>query len=332
MDGPRDQLLARAALAGDQHREVVALQALNLVDDAVHRGAGADESGQQRLERPLADASTAAAIGRSRAPHRSKPCRATAAIMRTRRITVCPSGRAEATPRRAGRRLAADVLRRSSAPGAVGGAVSRPAARRCGRRPRRCPRARSTRTSPPGSSTKTTVMSAPTASSIAAVSSRASRSGSTAASTSRSHQRVVGVGGGADVLAGARPALGRCIAACTSSRSRVAPSDWKTCAACWKCRSAVDRAPALRGQAAERELADGRPDSVRRPARRRSSSARCRGRPRSCATAAPAGRRAAAGTRPRRRASCGDRAGSRPASGDARPPRCARRTAAPRWR
>ena len=48
-----DELLAGAALAGDQHREVVALQPLNLIDHPVHRGAGADEAGQQRLERPL---------------------------------------------------------------------------------------------------------------------------------------------------------------------------------------------------------------------------------------------------------------------------------------
>ena len=53
MNRARDQLLAGAALAGDQHGEVVALQPLNLIDDPVHRGAGADEAGQQRLERAL---------------------------------------------------------------------------------------------------------------------------------------------------------------------------------------------------------------------------------------------------------------------------------------
>ena len=47
----RDQLLAGAALAGDQHREVVALQPLDLIDHACHRGAGAEEARQQRLER-----------------------------------------------------------------------------------------------------------------------------------------------------------------------------------------------------------------------------------------------------------------------------------------
>ena len=45
MDGPGDQLLARAALAGDEHRQVVALQPLNLVDHTVHGGAGAYEAG-----------------------------------------------------------------------------------------------------------------------------------------------------------------------------------------------------------------------------------------------------------------------------------------------
>ena len=53
VDGARDEILAGAALAGDQHGQVVALQPLDLIGDALHRGAGADESRQQRLERPL---------------------------------------------------------------------------------------------------------------------------------------------------------------------------------------------------------------------------------------------------------------------------------------
>ena len=53
VDRARDQLLAGAALAGDQHGQVVALQPLDLLDDAAHRGAGAEEAGQQRLERAL---------------------------------------------------------------------------------------------------------------------------------------------------------------------------------------------------------------------------------------------------------------------------------------
>ena len=56
VDGARDEVLAGAALARNQHGEVVALHALNLLGDALHGGARADESRQQRLERPLHDA------------------------------------------------------------------------------------------------------------------------------------------------------------------------------------------------------------------------------------------------------------------------------------
>ena len=93
----RDQLLAGAALAGDQHGQVVALQPLDLLDDAGHRGAGAEKPGQQRLERRDRRPGPAGAGGRSRAAHSAKPCRATAAIIRSRRITGWPIGRGEAT-------------------------------------------------------------------------------------------------------------------------------------------------------------------------------------------------------------------------------------------
>ena len=56
---PRDQLLARPALAGDEHGEVVALHPLNLLDDARHRGAGGQEPGQQRFARLIEDVETA---------------------------------------------------------------------------------------------------------------------------------------------------------------------------------------------------------------------------------------------------------------------------------
>ena len=59
----RDEVLAGAALAGDEHGEVVALHALNLLGDALHGGARADESGQQRLERSLEHA--AGRLGRT---------------------------------------------------------------------------------------------------------------------------------------------------------------------------------------------------------------------------------------------------------------------------
>ena len=42
-----------AAFARDQHGQVVPLHALNLIGKPVHRRAGADESGQERLERSL---------------------------------------------------------------------------------------------------------------------------------------------------------------------------------------------------------------------------------------------------------------------------------------
>src|SRR5688572_5653048 len=54
VDRARDEVLARAALAGDEHRQRLPLHALNLIGHAGHGGAGADESRQQRLERALA--------------------------------------------------------------------------------------------------------------------------------------------------------------------------------------------------------------------------------------------------------------------------------------
>src|SRR6185295_1514888 len=49
----RDEILARTALAGDQHGEVVALQPLDLIGDLLHRRARADEAREERLELPL---------------------------------------------------------------------------------------------------------------------------------------------------------------------------------------------------------------------------------------------------------------------------------------
>jgi hypothetical protein len=53
MNRTGDEVLARAAFAGDQDREVVTLHTLNLIAQARHRGAGADESREERLERPF---------------------------------------------------------------------------------------------------------------------------------------------------------------------------------------------------------------------------------------------------------------------------------------
>ena len=55
VNGARHEILAGAALAGDQDGQVVALQALDLVGHPLHRRAGADEARQQRLELPLHD-------------------------------------------------------------------------------------------------------------------------------------------------------------------------------------------------------------------------------------------------------------------------------------
>ena len=93
MNRARDELLAGAALTGDQHGQVVALQPLNLLDDAHHRGAGAEEAGQQRLERLLVD--------------RPRPAQPAADARRTARIPARrrrrSSAAAAARPRPAGR-------------------------------------------------------------------------------------------------------------------------------------------------------------------------------------------------------------------------------------
>jgi hypothetical protein len=50
---PGDEFLAGAALACDQHGELIALQALDLIDHPRHQRTGAQESGNERLEWPL---------------------------------------------------------------------------------------------------------------------------------------------------------------------------------------------------------------------------------------------------------------------------------------
>ena len=127
VDRPRHEVLAGAALAGDQDGEVVALHPLNLIGDALHRRAGADEARQQRLERPLERRRRRASTGRSRAAQRSKPCRSTAHSVRNR----CRA-RAGERPRRSRRRRTAARPRR--------GRAARRAGRRAGRRIDRAPR------------------------------------------------------------------------------------------------------------------------------------------------------------------------------------------------
>ena len=83
MDGSRHELLAGSALSGDEHGQIVALQSLNLLDDAGHGRARRQESRQQRLERAIARPVDGSAE-RSRAAHSANPCCATAAIIRRR--------------------------------------------------------------------------------------------------------------------------------------------------------------------------------------------------------------------------------------------------------
>ena len=125
----RHELLAGSALAGDQHGEVVALHPLDLLDDAVHRGAGGQEPGQQRLERSIdrrgrPPPSMAIARGAQREP-----------LARDRgnhsRAAASPDGRSAAARRR-GRSA---VLRRR-------GRAARRGRRRRGRRRCRAPTAR----------------------------------------------------------------------------------------------------------------------------------------------------------------------------------------------
>ena len=83
MNRARNEILAGAAFARNQHREVVALHALNLLGDALHGGTRADKPRQQWLEWPLEHA-PAASAGRSRAAQRSNPWRSTAQSVRNR--------------------------------------------------------------------------------------------------------------------------------------------------------------------------------------------------------------------------------------------------------
>ena len=133
MDGARDQFLAGAALAGDQHRQIVALHPLNLIDDARHRGAGAEKPGQQRLERSIDGEPDRTAIERSRAAHSANPCRATAAIIRTRRMTGWPIGRGEATSAKRGPSASRPSGSTISAPRPYAVAVRARSARACAR-------------------------------------------------------------------------------------------------------------------------------------------------------------------------------------------------------
>jgi hypothetical protein len=51
MNRARNEILARAALAGDEHGQVVALESLNLVGQPIHRRSSTDEPWEERFER-----------------------------------------------------------------------------------------------------------------------------------------------------------------------------------------------------------------------------------------------------------------------------------------
>ena len=145
VDGARDQVLAGAALAGDEHRQVAALQALDLIGDALHRGAGADEPGNQRLERSL-DRARRPARPDARAPSRARiPAASTAQSVRNRCSTV---ERERAHGRHRGE--AGTVARRGRSRRRRASPAPAPRRARGGRRPGR---ARSPRRSRPAATT-----------------------------------------------------------------------------------------------------------------------------------------------------------------------------------
>ena len=186
VDGAGDELLAGSALAGDEHRQVVALQPLNLLDDARHRGARRQEAGQQRLERPVGGRADGAGRSVARGAQRE-------ALTRDGRDHPEPPHRPD------GRSAAARRRARSADPSASrpsGSTTSALAAVRAGRA-RRDSRQRPRRVGvAPGVAMHADVAAGQlrrrrprrrraTASSSAAAVSRPSRSGSAAASTIR---------------------------------------------------------------------------------------------------------------------------------------------------
>ena len=181
----RDQVLAGAALAGDQHGEVAALQALDLIGDALHRRAGADEAGDQRLERR----SMAPAAGSQRPLARRAQLEALAQHRAERAEPLQDRRRERPGPPPTAKRGAAAVAT-DRLDGEQRGRRRRQSAR-WPRRPARAPsRRRSRRTRRPArrrgrGCVKITAACASHASSSAVVPSFASSAGVTAASTMR---------------------------------------------------------------------------------------------------------------------------------------------------
>ena len=278
MDGARDEVLAGAALARDQHRQVVALQPLNLFGDAVHRRARADEAGKQRLERPLvalfdglrralARAAQLEPLARHRGEHAQPPHGAVVSAARGATIV---------------HERVAVVVRPSdsvsSRPLAVGAAALRRGARQRagdGRHRSRRWRARARRR--PASATNTTAASA----SRRLEQRRRRFARQQLGQDRRVHQPpddgIVGVGGGRDRHGPSAPTSSSCARALDlveialrAERAEHTP---------WPGRDTARRPGAcrLRREAAERQLAERRLVALARAARRRWRSARSRG-------------------------------------------------------
>ena len=256
VDRARDELLAGAALAGDEHGEVVALQPLNLLDDARHRGAGGEKSGQQRLERPIDGGSGAARpSGRARRRARTLP-------RHGGDHAQAPHDRVADRPRRGDQRearafgVAAERLDDERRRGRTACPCSADARERRAPCPRRSRRTAMTRTSPPASCTNTT----------ARVGRRGFEQGRGRLASEQirqrrrihdpPHDRIVGVGGRDDVLAGADRWSAARAPPRVSARSRSAPSCSKTADGLVEM-ALGDRARAgLGDEAAEREMAE----------------------------------------------------------------------------
>ena len=103
MDRARHEVFARAALAGDQDGEVVALHALDLLGTRFIAALAQMNPGSSGSSGRSLDGSRGCG-GRSRSPHNSKPWRATDANMRSRRLRLVRWRAARRRRRRARRR------------------------------------------------------------------------------------------------------------------------------------------------------------------------------------------------------------------------------------
>ena len=118
VDGARDQLLAGAGLAGDEHRALRLGHQLGPLDDVLHRAAAPDDAVVVELRVALA----AAGSGSSRAQRagRSSARRARPAVRRSRTASAGSRGRRASWPRRRSRWWRAPSSSRSAGRSASG--------------------------------------------------------------------------------------------------------------------------------------------------------------------------------------------------------------------